>query len=59
VLIGGARFGTKGFYIKPTVFSDVLDDMKIFTEEIFGPVQSISKFKTLEEVSHGPSSDLY
>jgi acyl-CoA reductase-like NAD-dependent aldehyde dehydrogenase len=26
--------------------------MKIFTEEIFGPVQSISKFKTLEEVSH-------
>jgi aldehyde dehydrogenase (NAD+) len=59
VLIGGARFGTKGFYIKPTVFSDVNDDMKIFTEEIFGPVQSISKFKTLEEVVRRANNTTY
>jgi len=32
------------------VFSDVTDDMKISREEIFGPVQSILKFKTLDEV---------
>lgn len=43
--------GSKGFYIKPTIFTDVKEGMKIFDEEIFGPVQSIAKFKTLEEVS--------
>lgn len=31
--------GDKGFYIEPTVFTDVKDDMKIAQEEIFGPVQ--------------------
>lgn len=47
---GGKRIGTTGFFIEPTVFSNVTDDMKIAREEIFGPVQSIFKFKTLEEV---------
>lgn len=43
--------GSKGYYIKPTIFTDVKEGMKIFDEEIFGPVQSIAKFKTLDEVS--------
>ncbi|XP_055585639.1 aldehyde dehydrogenase X, mitochondrial [Uranotaenia lowii] len=47
---GGKRSGTVGFFIEPTVFSDVTDGMKIAREEIFGPVQSIFKFKTLDEV---------
>jgi len=47
---GGNRHGTKGYFIQPTVFSDVKDDMKIAKEEIFGPVQQIIKFKTMEEV---------
>ncbi len=47
---GGKRWGTEGFFIEPTVFSGVTDNMKICREEIFGPVQSILKFKTLEEV---------
>ncbi|XP_042501194.1 aldehyde dehydrogenase family 2 member B7, mitochondrial-like [Macadamia integrifolia] len=47
---GGERVGTKGFFIQPTVFSNVQDGMKIETEEIFGPVQSILKFKNLDEV---------
>ncbi|XP_058112299.1 aldehyde dehydrogenase family 2 member B7, mitochondrial-like isoform X3 [Magnolia sinica] len=47
---GGERVGSKGYYIQPTVFSDVKDDMLIATEEIFGPVQSILKFKDLDEV---------
>jgi acyl-CoA reductase-like NAD-dependent aldehyde dehydrogenase len=46
---GGARSGDKGYFIQPTVFSDCKDDMRIATEEIFGPVQQIFKFKTLEE----------
>ncbi|XP_058466737.1 retinal dehydrogenase 2-like [Malaya genurostris] len=47
---GGKRFGTVGYFVEPTVYSDVTDDMKIAREEIFGPVQSILKFKTLDEV---------
>uniref|UniRef100_A0A3Q3N752 Aldehyde dehydrogenase 1 family, member A2 n=1 Tax=Mastacembelus armatus TaxID=205130 RepID=A0A3Q3N752_9TELE len=47
---GGKALGLKGFYIEPTVFSNVRDDMRIAREEIFGPVQLIMKFKTVEEV---------
>ncbi|KAK7866620.1 hypothetical protein R5R35_010446 [Gryllus longicercus] len=47
---GGQRFGKQGFFIQPTVFSDVSDEMRIAKEEIFGPVQSIIKFRTLDEV---------
>ncbi|XP_047170265.1 benzaldehyde dehydrogenase, mitochondrial-like isoform X1 [Vigna umbellata] len=47
---GGQRVGSKGYYIEPTVFSNVQDDMLIAKDEIFGPVQSILKFKDLEEV---------
>ncbi|KAI7838277.1 hypothetical protein COHA_007931 [Chlorella ohadii] len=47
---GGKRWGDKGFYLEPTVFYDVKDDMAIARDEIFGPVQVILKFKTMDEV---------
>ncbi|KAM7464612.1 hypothetical protein LguiA_032733 [Lonicera macranthoides] len=47
---GGERFGSKGYFIQPTVFSNVQDDMLIARDEIFGPVQSILKYKDLNEV---------
>lgn len=47
---GGERFGSKGYYIQPTVFSNVQDNMLIAKDEIFGPVQSILKFKGIDEV---------
>jgi aldehyde dehydrogenase (NAD+) len=50
LVCGGSRVGTKGFFVQPTVFADCRDDMKIFREEIFGPVISITKFKTLDEM---------
>jgi len=50
LMCGGGRQGEKGFFIQPTVFADVKDSMRIAREEIFGPVQQIIKFKTLEEV---------
>nr|AWA82041.1 aldehyde dehydrogenase family 2 member B7 [Vernicia fordii] len=56
---GGERFGSKGYYIQPTVFSNVKDDMLIAKEEIFGPVQSILKFKDLEEVIHRANNTRY
>lgn len=46
---GGGRHGDKGYFVQPTVFSGAKDDMRIVNEEIFGPVQSILKFDTLEE----------
>ncbi|KAL4228000.1 Aldehyde dehydrogenase [Mactra antiquata] len=47
---GGERFGTEGYFIQPTVFSDVTENMRIGKEEIFGPVQQIIKFKDMEDV---------
>jgi len=49
VEIGGNRKGDQGYFIEPTIFSNVTEDMKIVQEEIFGPVCSISKFKDKEE----------
>lgn len=46
---GGERVGNKGYFVKPTVFSDVTNEMKIAREEIFGPVQTLIKFKDLDE----------
>jgi aldehyde dehydrogenase (NAD+) len=50
MLAGGGRAGDRGYFIQPTVFSDVKDDMTIAQEEIFGPVMSILKFKDVDEV---------
>ncbi len=43
------RTETGGFYVEPTVFDGVANSMKIASEEIFGPVMSILRFKTEEE----------
>lgn len=56
---GGSRIGDVGFYFKPTVFSGVTDDMRIAKEEIFGPVQTILKFNTLEEVIERANNTSY
>jgi len=50
LVCGGKPVGDKGFFIEPTVFADVTDNMKIAQEEIFGPVMSIIKFKDMSEV---------
>jgi aldehyde dehydrogenase (NAD+) len=50
LLTGGGRVGDKGYFVQPTVFADVQDDMKIAKEEIFGPVMSILKFSDADEV---------
>jgi aldehyde dehydrogenase (NAD+) len=47
---GGERHGEKGFFIKPTVFTEVKDDMAIARDEIFGPVLSVIKFHEVDEV---------
>ncbi|CAH8632328.1 unnamed protein product [Heterobilharzia americana] len=47
---GGQRYGSDGYFIHPTVFSDVRDDMRIAREEIFGPVMQIMKFRSIDEL---------
>lgn len=51
IALGGepAPQNGKGFFISPTVFTDVKANMKIFREEIFGPCVSVISFKTEEE----------
>lgn len=46
---GGDRIGNRGYFIRPTVFSDVQDEMRIAREEIFGPVMSVIPFSNLDE----------
>ncbi len=47
---GGKRKGQVGYYVEPTVFTDVRDDMAIARDEIFGPVLSVLPFKSVDEV---------
>ncbi|XP_051126612.1 aldehyde dehydrogenase family 2 member C4-like [Andrographis paniculata] len=50
LVVGGKAYDRKGYYIEPTIFTNVTDEMSIANQEIFGPVMSIMKFKTVEEV---------
>jgi aldehyde dehydrogenase (NAD+) len=50
LLTGGRRLGEKGYFIEPTVFDNVKDEMKIAREEIFGPVMNVLRFKEVDEV---------
>ena len=59
LVCGGKRANLNGFYIEPTVFADVTDDMTIAREEIFGPVMSVLDFEDEDEViARANASDL-
>ena len=55
VSLGGDKGEGNGFFVQPTIFSDVKPEHRIYQEEIFGPVLSIIKFKT---VRHKTRSDM-
>ena len=59
LLLGGKRWGNKGYFVEPTVFADVEDHMTIAKEEIFGPVFCIMKFKDLDEVIRRANNTCY
>ncbi|GAB6020801.1 hypothetical protein CHUAL_003459 [Chamberlinius hualienensis] len=46
---GGKRVGKTGYFVEPTIFTDVKDHMKICREEIFGPVMSVMKISSMDE----------
>ena len=49
LVAGGARVGTEGYFVQPTVFADVRPDATIAREEIFGPVGAVMAFDNVEE----------
>ncbi len=59
LLSGGAAAAGPGYFVQPTVFGGVKDDMKISREEIFGPVVAVMPFDTLDEVMARANSSDY
>jgi len=66
LLTGGAKLSGKGFFYKPTIFTNVDTDMRMAQEEIFGPTLSITPVNSLDEaiksansVTYGLSSAIY
>ncbi|XP_063345791.1 aldehyde dehydrogenase 1A1-like [Pelmatolapia mariae] len=56
---GGSPGGQQGLFIQPTVFSNVRDHMRIAKEEIFGPVQQIMCFRSINEVIQRANATQY
>jgi aldehyde dehydrogenase (NAD+) len=59
LLTGGVRFGKKGFFVEPTVFDNVKDEMAIAKDEIFGPVASVLPFKNYDEMIKRANNTYY
>jgi aldehyde dehydrogenase (NAD+) len=59
LLTGGKRHGDRGYYVEPTLFVDVKDDMAIARDEIFGPVLSVLRFKSLDEIAARANATTY
>eukprot|EP00451_Oxyrrhis_marina_P006815 CAMPEP_0204303510 /NCGR_PEP_ID=MMETSP0468-20130131/83942_1 /ASSEMBLY_ACC=CAM_ASM_000383 /TAXON_ID=2969 /ORGANISM="Oxyrrhis marina" /LENGTH=560 /DNA_ID=CAMNT_0051282823 /DNA_START=145 /DNA_END=1827 /DNA_ORIENTATION=- len=56
---GGERHGSTGFFVQPTVFSEVTDEMTIAKEEIFGPVSSIIRFTDVKDAIRRANNSKY
>jgi aldehyde dehydrogenase (NAD+) len=59
LVTGGKRHGKKGFFVEPTIFDNVRDDMAIAKDEIFGPVVSVLPFKKVDEVIERANNTYY
>lgn len=59
LMTGGHRVGNKGFFVEPTIFDNVRDDMAIAKDEIFGPVVSVLPFTSMDEVIERANSTFY
>jgi len=56
---GGPVSGTQGYFVKPTIFTEVDDNMTIAREEIFGPVVSILSFKDIDDLVSRANDTFY
>ncbi len=58
-LVGGGRFGDRGFFVEPTVLINTHGDMKVVKEEIFGPVVVAAPFSDLDEIAREANNTTY
>jgi len=56
---GGEPLGGKGYFIRPTVFTEVKNDMRIAQEEIFGPVAAVLRFKDERDLIREANATIY
>ncbi len=49
-IAGGSRHGDRGYFIEPTIFENVRDEMSIATDEIFGPVLTVMSFDDMDDL---------
>ncbi|CAP39433.1 Protein CBR-ALH-1 [Caenorhabditis briggsae] len=59
LVCGGIKHGEEGHFVKPTIFANVKDEMTIAQEEIFGPVMSIIRFDSMEELVEKANNTIY
>src|SRR5690242_4305643 len=58
-VVGGARQGDKGYFVKPTVLVNTNENMKVVREEIFGPVVTAIPFKDTDELVAKANNSVY
>lgn len=51
ITTGGERLGNQGYFFAPTVIKDAPDDSLVMTEEPFGPIAPMTRFKNLDDVA--------
>jgi aldehyde dehydrogenase (NAD+) len=59
LVAGGERVGPKGYFVAPTIFDNVRDDMAIYRDEIFGPVVSVVAFDDLSDLARRANDTQY
>jgi len=59
IVSGGNRLDRRGYFVEPTVLTNVRADMRLFREEIFGPVVAVMPFDDEEEVVASANDSLY
>ena len=50
LITGGDRLNSRGFYYSPTILTDITKEMPVYYEETFGPVFTVLKFDTIDEM---------
>lgn len=59
ILVGGGKVDGPGYYVEPTVFVNVTNDMTIAQEEIFGPVLTVITYDSVEEALEIANDSIY
>ena len=59
VVIGGDRLERPGYFVHPTVLAKVTPDMRVYQEEIFGPVVAVTPFDDDQEVFAMANNTIY